>query len=529
MKQKKNILASTALPCVLTALTVMGTILYNACRFNWVFVNITVKVDSFTYILLYVMIANCIALGVLTALRVKNAVSKGVRVHETKAYRTALAVCSVLSVLLFVAAMVFTFSICTGESGEVYGLYLQKSLPTALALIGVPLCALLAGMGKSKTKTVITAVLLVVTFVFGFGSLVPLTPYRITSEPVVIDTGKDYSIVFSANGNGTGYVEYTYDGQNYKVYDENGGRLNTDTRIHSINVPYEHLNDNDYRVGSVRVIEQFSYGSHTGKEVVSEKRHFTPADEKDMTVLVISDWHTMLEKAYKAVSYVGDYDAIILLGDSSPGVDFEEQIVTNVVEFAGELSKGAMPVLYVRGNHETRGEYAGKLLGALGMDEFYYTAAWGEYYFAVLDSGEDKKDDHPEYGGLNDYETYRSDMIEWLRTQETDYEKVIVLSHAWQISGVEPELSEAGWNEIDRLGARLLLCGHQHRCRLLGTSEAEQAVLAAHPGIVGYIDGGKSGEDYIASVMYLSEDTIRLQAFNTAGTEVFTHEINWEE
>jgi hypothetical protein len=60
-------------------------------------------------------------------------------------------------------------------------------------------------------------------------------------------------------------------------------------------------------------------------------------------------------------------------------VDHEQQVVNNIIRFSGDVSGGTKPVLYVRGNHETRGEYAGKLLEALGLDEFYYTAEMGGY------------------------------------------------------------------------------------------------------------------------------------------------------
>jgi hypothetical protein len=54
---------------------------------------------------------------------------------------------------------------------------------------------------------------------------------------MVINTGADYSVVFSTSDYGTGFVEYTYKGKDYKIYDENGGRLKSDSYIHSINVP----------------------------------------------------------------------------------------------------------------------------------------------------------------------------------------------------------------------------------------------------------------------------------------------------
>ena len=211
----------------------------------------------------------------------------------------------------------------------------------------------------------------------------------------------------------------------------------------------------------------------------------------------------------------------------SSNLEIKKQVVADIVEFSGSVSKGALPTLYVRGNHETRGEYAGEILDALGLDEFYYTADMGNYSFLVLDSGEDKDDAHPEYGGMTDYNTYRADMIEWLKGVETTNEKVIVLSHSWRISDVEEELSVAGWNELDRLGARLMLSGHNHDCRLVGAEGYEADFLSAYPDITAYLDGGNMSGTYVASKMTLSEDTIYLEAYRNNGEKLFEHTIEW--
>ena len=524
MKTKNNILKSMVLPVILLVMATVAPILAYAARSTWVFVNITVKIEIFTYILLGLMIANAIATGVLAAVRANKLKS----IYSKKSYSVALIISGVFSLVFLIAGLSFCFGMISGESAEVYTIYLKKSLED-VALIGLPLFLVLFynALG-SKAKKVVLALTVVIITVLGLGKLFPLNNYEITCDPTVLDTGKEYSVVFATNDFGTGYVEYEYKGKAYKVYDQDGGRLNSDSKIHSVNVPYKHLNNNSYKIGSVRVIEQFSYGSRTGQEVVSDEYTFAPVKGDDITYLVISDWHTHLERAHDAISYVGDYDAVILLGDATPGVDFEDQVVTNIVEFAGSVSKGVLPTLYVRGNHETRGEYAGEILDALGLDEFYYTADMGEYSFVVLDSGEDKDDSHPEYGGMTDYNTYRADMIEWLKGVETTNDKVIALSHSWHISDVEAELSKAGWDELDRLGTKLMISGHNHDCRLVGAyGGVEEEFMAAYPDITAYIDGGNMSGTYVASKMTLSDDTIYLEAYRNNGEKIFEHTIQW--
>lgn len=525
MKEKTKKVRSAAFPVVLLALAVIAPVVFNAARSNWVFMNITVGIEKFSYILFYLMLADSGLLAVLSLIRLKEVKVRNEEIYKKKAYSVVLIVLCVLTSLLFITSVAYASgNLATSEAREVYLLFLKESVGTAFVLIALFALAVFFPFITKGRRSVIAAAL-VVALAALLPQLFDITPYKITSHPVVLDTGEEYSVVFSANKEGTGYVEYTYKGESYKVYDQNGGRLNTESLIHSISIPYEHLDNNTYKVGSVRVKEQFSYGSRTGKEVVSSEYTFTPVTGSDMELLVISDWHTQLEKAKTAVSYTGNYDGIILLGDALPGVDFEEQVVNNIVQFAGDLSQGAKPVVYVRGNHETRGEYAGKLLDALGLDEFYYNVNVGDVSLVVLDSGEDKDDSHIEYGGMTDYNTYRADMIEWLEGTKTENEKVIALSHSYRISDVEKDLSLRGWDELERLGVRLMLSGHQHIYGIKDVSENE--VLQLHPDITCYLDGGISGGDYIASKLMVSDKNILIEACNTAGEKVFSQTLEW--
>lgn len=508
-------------------LNVIGTIIYYAARASWVFIDISLNIEGFTFGLLYAMIAVAIIGAVLTALRLYETKKNGEEIYTKKWFGAISVVYTVISVLFFIAGFVFCYLSASAESASQYFPYLEKSLFNAAFFILVPFLVIFFPLFKGKARKAVTAIVLVVFTLIGICKVFPVGSYEITSNPTVIDTGKNYSVVFSTNAHGTGYVEYTYDGKDYKVYDNTAGRLNSDSLIHSISIPYEHLNNNTYKIGSVKVFEQYSYGSRTGKEVVSGEYKFSPVSADEITFLVISDWHTEIGRVYDTLEYIGDYDAVLLMGDASPGLDFEEEAVINTVEFAGEITGGAKPVIYARGNHETRGAYAGKLADSLGLDEFYYTADMGNYSFVVLDSGEDKDDSHPEYGGMTDYNTYRAEMVEWLKTTETENDKVIALSHSWQISSVEEELSQTAWNELDRLGATLVISGHNHHCRLLGETEAEKAMLAAHPDITGYFDGGNQGDTYIASKLTLSPEEIHIEAYSNTGEKVLEHNVAW--
>ena len=523
MSRIKEFFKSQTYPALLLALTVIGLIFFYAGRLNWIFIELTLGYEGILHLIFPILILNAVLLCVLTLLRQKNLTG------EEKWYKALLNITSLLSFFTVVFAIVYTITAFSGEAKYATLLYLKDSLLVASILVFVPFSVLFLPKFKQETRKTITAVLLVITLLIGIFNIFPVIPYKITSAPSVIDNGTEYSVVFSTNDYGTGYIEYNYNGKDYKVYDEMGGRLNSNSKIHSISVPYEHLRNNTYSVGSTRVYEQYSYGSHRGKTVNSGQYLFKYNDSDIQTFLVVSDWHTELNDAYEAISNLGEYDSVILLGDSSPGVDFEEEVVRNIVEFAGRVSKGAKPVIYARGNHETRGQYAGKILDSLGLNEFYYTTDIGPYSFIVLDSGEDKEDSHPEYGGMNNYGQYRANMLDWMKTVNFENEKVIAISHSWTLCDVEKELSTAGWNELDRLGTRLILSGHYHQCRLLGSTEAEDEVsmLSAHPNIVGYIDGGETNGNFVASKMTLSPNGFTLEAYNNNGENVFNENFEW--
>ena len=519
----KKILKSKPFPIILMAMSLMSILLFNGFNVIWVFTNNTVGFSWFTTLLLALMVLTLLSLALLSALRVYKE-----NIKEKKAYTVPLVIFTVLSLVAFIYTIIASAALFFGEQHTVFLCSFKEAVSKGGYLILLPLVVIFYPALSCKAKKVFTALTLAAVLLMGLNSYYPLSPYKITSMPTVIDKGDGYSVVFSTNDLGTGYIEYTYEGKDYKVYDQTGGRLNTERKIHSISVPYEHLKNNTYKVGSTRVIDEFSYGSRLGKTVTSTEYTLSVNESANQSWLVVSDWHTMLDKAYTAIGHIGEYDGVVLLGDATPGVDFEEEVVKNIVEFGGEVSKGTMPVLYVRGNHETRGAYANDLAVALGLDEFYYTTSIGDYSFVILDSGEDKDDSHSEYGGMTDYNTYRASMIEWLKGVEVKTDKVIALSHSWQISDVEEELSSAGWNEIDRLGARIMISGHNHVCRFLGDgSDREKEIFSAHPDIIGYLDGGKVGDTYIASKLTLSPNGLNIKAVNVEGEQIFDENFEW--
>ncbi len=199
-----------------------------------------------------------------------------------------------VTILSTIIAVVFVIVTSSRQSGVVLSEYLKASSGVALGFILVPATAVFLPSLSTKVKKAVTCFILIFTLIFAFLTVFPIGSYKITSAPAVIDTGSGYSVVFATTSEGTGYVTYNYNGTDYKLYDETGGRLNTDSKIHSIPVPYEHLKNNSYKVGSIKVIDGLSYGSRLGSEVVSRSYSFKSNEDETQKYLTVSDFTQIL-------------------------------------------------------------------------------------------------------------------------------------------------------------------------------------------------------------------------------------------
>lgn len=159
-------------------------------------------------------------------------------------------------------------------------------------------------------------------------------------------------------------------------------------------------------------------------------------------------------------------------GDMSSSVESGEQLFKAYLDASVSLFATGTPILFTRGNHETRGVFADSLGDYFpGQDgRFYGIYRYGDVCILLLDCGEDKPDDHAEYNGLADYDAYRIEECEWLKRAVRSDEFLsasarIVLLHippmaeAWHGS---VHLNEFFVPVLNEAGIDLMLCGHDH-------------------------------------------------------------------
>ena len=200
------------------------------------------------------------------------------------------------------------------------------------------------------------------------------------------------------------------------------------------------------------------------------------AKKADCTFTVVNDIHgrdSMMLALTKGLKEQKP-DFVVFNGDMVSFMGSTEDIETGFMTRATETFATDIPLVYVRGNHETRGPGFSEYLNLFPTptNTPYFTFRQGPVAFVVLDSGEDKPDSDIEYGGTAAYDAYREKMAEWLKEAVKSEEfraapVKIALLHIPFDKGV-------GWygnNELKRLllptlneaGIDVMLCGHTHR------------------------------------------------------------------
>ena len=299
------------------------------------------------------------------------------------------------------------------------------------------------------------------------------------------------TIVWEANKNSIGWVEiapddgtHFYSEERPKYFDSTSGVKNSCT-LHTVRVTgLKPGTSYRYRIYSKEILTQkgtyVTYGGVAASNVYSQKPLcFTTCDTKkeDMTFAVINDIHArkgLLTELLK----LGDYEnkeLIIYNGDMVSEMPNPQSIFDGFMNESIELFAKEKPMYYARGNHETRGESATMFQKYFSPKEphLYFTLRHGPVCFIILDTGEDKPDSDIEYFGITDYDNYRTEQMEWIKTLANDKD-VQGATYKIAIAHMPPTQDATTWHgprdvlrkfvpTLNELGIDLMLTGHLHR------------------------------------------------------------------
>ena len=138
---------------------------------------------------------------------------------------------------------------------------------------------------------------------------------------------------------------------------------------------------------------------------------------------MLCDIHAM-DKHYKALTKDVDkskFDFMLMNGDMVTQITEADTMVRHVFDVVPELTS-SIPIVYTRGNHETRGRHAHYLADfcPTPTGKPYFIFRQGPVAFLILDGGEDKPDSAPEYSGSVEFDAYRAAAVSALNEYNAD-------------------------------------------------------------------------------------------------------------
>ena len=364
--------------------------------------------------------------------------------------------------------------------------------------------------------------------------------------PSVFVINNEYEILVNANANGMIAVRI---GENV-YYEENSGVLSSEKDYAKIRVPQTVLNAfKTYDVVYRATVERKAYYSKMG-EIQTQSFAFKPVEKtEDIHMYHIADVHYHFDRAAKLADYFGDdLDVLVVNGDIGEVETVENYI--DVCKFVGEMSKGYIPVIFVRGNHDTRGKLAERFTDYFPANgkNTYFTFALGCLQGVVLDCGEDKVDNHLEYGamkyfkadspevygGVNAFSPFRQRELAFLKDVKLDTADKITfaISH---ICPTHTTLKKDGpfdieracytaWNaELERIGIQFMLTGHMHFAYILMPDDERNTLPHNYPMVVG---SAVQQDTVIGAAIVLNKNKMEVKFTDNNGNVLETHLVD---
>ena len=259
--------------------------------------------------------------------------------------------------------------------------------------------------------------------------------FRITHGPYLCDMTDDgVTVVWTTSAPALSWVEVApADGRSFyaeehpRYYETVAGRRQARKTLHTVRLRgLEPGTAYCYRIFSREVREwphydNVAYGAVASSNVFRRKpytfRTF-PESGAECRFLVLNDIHGQADLMGKLLG-AAEFDRtgfVAFNGDMSSSVESREQLFADYIDTAVECFASETPILFNRGNHDTRGVHADLLPEYFpkGEGTFYALRRYGDVCLLTLDCGEDKPDSDIEYAGLADYDAYRLEQREWL-------------------------------------------------------------------------------------------------------------------
>ncbi len=314
-------------------------------------------------------------------------------------------------------------------------------------------------------------------------------------------TETSVTILWITDANCTSRVEYgTDESLGQRAVSSQHGLIDANTKIRKIT-----LNELTagktyyYKVCSKEIVKLAPYKVTYGQSVDSNVYCFTTLDskKKEVSFLVFNDIHENNQMLVKMLDAAKEkpYDIVFLNGDMVRYLKSQQQIIEKVIQPCTQTFAKNVPVVYCRGNHELRGEFARQLPEYFTVldNKFYGSFVHGPVCFIVMDSGEDKDDSNKEYGGLADFARYCKQQQQCLEKeiQSEAFKNAafrVVLIHipidvGPKVEFVRP-IYRRQWGPLFEKGkVDVMICGHTHQPEIVppNTERSYPVIIGGGP------------------------------------------------
>lgn len=208
-----------------------------------------------------------------------------------------------------------------------------------------------------------------------------------------------------------------------KYFDHSNGIIRSSTRIHRVTIPMENLDKaGEYTICYKRIIDRKPYFPETHEECCCNYK-FKPVNPTGkINIYHLSDTHGAYDIPASTGQFFGDeLDLLILNGDIIDHSGSVENFDL-IYKLCEHITHGGIPCVFSRGNHDTRGFYAENICDYTPTENgnSYFTFRLGRLWGMVFDCGEDKNDNHAEYGNTICCHAFRKEETKYLEAIISD-------------------------------------------------------------------------------------------------------------
>lgn len=329
----------------------------------------------------------------------------------------------------------------------------------------------------------------------------------------------------------------------HEYFDDSNGILRSARNTHKMEVPAAELDrEREYTVCFRRVRERKPYFSDVG-DVETFTSDFRPVTGDVIHIYQLADAHNRVDGPVAAGSYFGDDLDLLILNGDIPNHSGDISYFSSIHRIASGITHGRIPVIFSRGNHDTRGIYAENIADYTPTDngKSYFPVRVGNVWALVLDCAEDKPDGNAEYGHTiccHDFRMRESAFLEQLiKHPEDEYEAdgvehrlVIVHNPFTQTFGAPFDIEQdtfAHWAELLReyVHPELMICGHVHRCYLSEVGSGTDHKGQPCPVVVASRLDNNNREYFAGAAITLTPDNINIRFTDNLHTVFGEHNM----